>query len=254
MTWPYHFWIAHRGAGKNAPENTMAAFRMGANAGYQAFECDVTLSLDDEPFLLHDATLERTTSGHGSAHARTWAELRKLDAGLWHSTPFANEPLPHLTDIASFCIQQKCAINLELKPQAQKEHETGRVVASQAAKLWAHSSPLPLISSFEPMALQGARDGAAHLPRALLLERIAPDSLLLANQLGCLAIVCHYSTLDPINIKQIHDQGMRCLAYTVNTPLDANRLIQAGIDGLITDAIPIFSPKQPPASTQSINP
>src|SRR5690606_33654791 len=64
-TWPYPLWIAHRGAGKLAPENTLAAFRLGAAYGYRAFECDVKLSADGVPFLLHDATLERTTDGQG---------------------------------------------------------------------------------------------------------------------------------------------------------------------------------------------
>ena len=59
--WPYPLWIAHRGAGKLAPENTLAAFRLGARHGYRAFECDVKLSADGVPFLLHDDTLERTS-------------------------------------------------------------------------------------------------------------------------------------------------------------------------------------------------
>jgi len=69
LPWPYPRWIAHRGAGKLAPENTLAAFRLGAAHGYRAFECDVKLSADGVPFLLHDATLERTTSGRGPAAA-----------------------------------------------------------------------------------------------------------------------------------------------------------------------------------------
>ena len=61
--WPYPFWIAHRGAGKLAPENTLAAFRIGAQYGYSAFECDVKLSADDVPFLLHDAALAAHDAG-----------------------------------------------------------------------------------------------------------------------------------------------------------------------------------------------
>ena len=63
QNWPYPRWIAHRGAGKLAPENTLAAFRLGASHGYRMFECDVKLSADGIPFLLHDATLERTSNG-----------------------------------------------------------------------------------------------------------------------------------------------------------------------------------------------
>ena len=75
MTWPLPFWIAHRGAGKLAPENTLAAFRVGASQGYRAFECDVKLSRDGVPFLLHDAKLDRTTNARGIAGERDWAEL-----------------------------------------------------------------------------------------------------------------------------------------------------------------------------------
>jgi glycerophosphoryl diester phosphodiesterase len=73
--WPYPYWIAHRGAGRLAPENTLAAFRIGAGHGYRAFECDVKLSADGVPFLLHDARLDRTTPERGVAGERTWAEL-----------------------------------------------------------------------------------------------------------------------------------------------------------------------------------
>ena len=89
--WPYPLWIAHRGAGKLAPENTLAAFRVGASRDYRAFECDVKLSADGVPFLLHDSSLDRTTSGHGLASNRTWQELSQLDAGGWHSRTFAGE-------------------------------------------------------------------------------------------------------------------------------------------------------------------
>ena len=77
--WPCPRWIAHRGAGKLAPENTLAAFRLGAAHGYRAFECDVKLSADGVPFLLHDATLERTTNDQGTAGDQPWSALSQLD-------------------------------------------------------------------------------------------------------------------------------------------------------------------------------
>ena len=95
-TWPYPLWIAHRGAGELAPENTLAAFRHGAAHGYRAFECDVKLSADGVPFLLHDATLERTTPRRGVAGELPWGALSRLDAGGWHSAAYAGEPLPSL--------------------------------------------------------------------------------------------------------------------------------------------------------------
>src|SRR5690349_20754028 len=102
--WPYPRWIAHRGAGRLAPENTMAAFRLGASHGYRMFECDAKLSADGVVFLMHDATLERTTNGSGVGGARPWGELVQLDAGSWHSPGFAGEPLPTLENVARWCL------------------------------------------------------------------------------------------------------------------------------------------------------
>ena len=92
--WPYPRWVAHRGAGKLAPENTMSAFRLGAQHGYRFFECDAKLSQDGVLFLMHDATLDRTTNGHGIGGELTMGEIAQLDAGSWHSRAFAGESLP----------------------------------------------------------------------------------------------------------------------------------------------------------------
>ncbi|MEY3273561.1 MAG: cytoplasmic glycerophosphoryl diester phosphodiesterase UgpQ [Pseudomonadota bacterium] len=91
--WPLPRWIAHRGAGKLAPENTLAAFRLGAAHGYRAFECDVKLSADGVPFLLHDTTLKRTTPARGTAGDRPWAELSRLDAGVGLISMLSAKPL-----------------------------------------------------------------------------------------------------------------------------------------------------------------
>src|SRR5215216_2570860 len=114
--WPYPFWIAHRGAGKLAPENTLAAFRLGAQHGYRMFECDVKLSADGVPFLLHDATLDRTSSGRGGAAGFTWSELSRLDAGSWRGRAFAGEPPASLAGLAAFCLRNGFALDIEIKP------------------------------------------------------------------------------------------------------------------------------------------
>jgi glycerophosphoryl diester phosphodiesterase len=113
--WPYPRRIAHRGAGKLAPENTLAAFRVGAAHGYRAFECDVKLAADGVPFLLHDATLQRTTSGRGPAAALPWNALSRLDAGGWHSPSYAGEPPASLAAVAAFCLRNGFALNVEIK-------------------------------------------------------------------------------------------------------------------------------------------
>jgi glycerophosphoryl diester phosphodiesterase len=240
--WPYPLWIAHRGAGKLAPENTLAAFRLGAAHGYRAFECDVKLSRDGVPFLLHDATLQRTTSGHGPAAALDWSELARLDAGGWHGRTYAGEPPPSFESIARFCLRNGFALDIEIKPSPGSERITGEVVARAADTLWAGAAPLPLLTSFQPAALEGAREAAPRLPRALLLDTLRSGWLDEARALGCVAVVTNYSVIDAAVLALIHGAGLRALVYTVNDPAAAHRLHALGIDGIVTDAVDRFSP------------
>jgi glycerophosphoryl diester phosphodiesterase len=240
--WPYPRWIAHRGAGKLAPENTLAAFRVGASHGYRAFECDVKLSADGVPFLLHDATLQRTTPEHGIAGERPWGELSRLDAGAWLGRTWAGEPIPSLELIARYCIVNGFPLNIEIKPTPGAEEETGRVVSQQVQRLWQGQPAWPLLSSFQPAALAAAQAQAPELPRALLLAGLSEGWLERAQQLGCAAVVADYPSMSAAAIERLHGAGLRALAYTVNDEAGAAWLLGNGIDGLITDAVDRFSP------------
>ena len=240
--WPYPFWIAHRGAGKLAPENTLAAFRLGTQHGYRMVECDVKLSADGVPFLLHDATLPRTTTGQGVAGELAWVELSQLDAGSWHSRAFAGEPLPTLATVARFCQANGFALNIEIKPTPGQEADTGRVVALAARTLWSPTLPLPLLTSFQPDSLAAAQAAAPELPRGLLLDTLWTGWLDAARQLGCRAVVCNHTLWDAHTVAQVHAAGMRCISYTVNDEWAAQRLIALGTDGIITDRVDLFNP------------
>lgn len=240
--WPYPRWIAHRGAGRLAPENTLAAFRLGAQHGWRMFECDVQLSADDLPFLLHDATLERTTQGWGLAGRQPWAALSRLDAGSWHSRAFAGEPLPTLENVARFCLANGYFLNIEIKPPEGAERHTGKVVARHAARLWQRAAVPPLLSSFQVEALRGAQAGAPALPRGLLLDQLWTGWLETALTLGCLAVVGHHALWDASSLTQAKSAGLRCLSYTVNDELAAQRLFELGADGIISDRVDLFSP------------
>jgi glycerophosphoryl diester phosphodiesterase len=240
--WPYPRWVAHRGAGRLAPENTLAAFRVGASFGYRAFECDVKLSADDVPFLLHDATLQRTTSGQGRAADLAWSELARLDAGAWHSRAFAGEPPASLEGVAAFCLANGHALNIELKPTPGSEAETGHVVAEHCLRLWRQAAQPPLFSSFQPAALAAAQAAAPAIPRALLLDQLRPGWLDEAKALGCVAVVTAYPLMDDAVLALAHAAGLRGLCYTVNDPAEAVRLGALGIDAIITDAVDRFSP------------
>jgi glycerophosphoryl diester phosphodiesterase len=240
--WPYPLWIAHRGAGTLAPENTLAAFRLGAQHGYRCFECDVKLSADGVPFLLHDATLERTTSGRGAAGELDWAALARLDAGSWHGRSWAGEPLTTLQALARWARANGFLLDLEIKPTPGREQETGRVVAQRVRELWAGDAAPPLLSSFRPDALRAAQEAAPELPRSLLLDSLWPGWEGEARALGCVAVITHHPLMDGALIERIKAEGWRALCYTVNEPAEAERLLALGIDGIVTDAVDRFAP------------
>ena len=240
--WPYPRWIAHRGAGKLAPENTLAAFRLGARHGYRMFECDVKLSADDVPFLLHDASLNRTTNGSGTAGDHPWHVLSQLDAGSWHSRSYAGEPLPSFENIARFCQHNGWFLNIEIKPTPGTERHTGEVVARHAARLWQSAEAPPLLTSFDPQALEGAQASAPRLPRGLLLDQLRAGWLETALRLQCVAIVCNHSLWDTSTVTQAHSAGFKTLSYTVNDEWAAQRLMALGTHGIITDRVDLFSP------------
>jgi glycerophosphoryl diester phosphodiesterase len=243
--WPLPRWVAHRGAGRSAPENTLAAFRHGAGFGYRAFECDVKLSRDGVPFLLHDATLDRTTPERGLAAARDWAELSRLDAGGWHSRLHAGEPLPSLQAIAGFVQRNGFALNIEIKPTPGAEAETGQQVALACTRLWAGAASPLLFSSFRPEALQAAAAAAPAIPRALLLDALWSGWEAVTAELGCVGAVLNHTLIDTRLTSQLRGMGLHLGCYTVNDPVDAQRLLALGVDSLITDAVDRFSPVAP---------
>lgn len=243
--WPYPRWIAHRGAGKLAPENTLAAFRLGAAHGYRMFECDAKLSADGKVFLLHDDTLERTSNGHGLGGDQPWSTLSQLDAGSWHSRSFAGEPLATLESVARFCRANAFGLNIEIKPTPGLEAQTGRAVAAAAQRLW-QDQPCwpPLLTSFKPESLRAAMATAPELPRGLLLDTLWDGWKSVARSLNCVAIVCNHALWDAALVASAQAADLRTLAYTVNDDWAAQRLLDLGLDGIITDRVDLFAPSR----------
>ena len=237
-TWPYPRWFAHRGAGKLAPENTMAAFRLGAQSGWKMFECDVKLSQDGIPFLLHDATLERTTNGQGIAGNLPWSALSQLDAGGWHSPQYAGETLPTLANVAQFCLANGYFLDLEIKPTPGTEAITGKVVAEHAARLWAKAATPPFLTSFQQDALAAAQQAAPHLPRGLLVDVWSDDCLEHAQRLQCAALVCNQNIWNAERIRTVKKLGMHCISYTVTTEEKLAELLALDAEhGIVSDCI-----------------
>lgn len=245
LHWPYPLWIAHRGAGKLAPENTLAAFQLGAQHAYRMFECDVKLSADGILYLLHDAHLDRTTNQQGSPAALTWQALAQLDAGSWHSPAYQGEPLMRLQTLLEWCNAQQLCLNIEIKPLRGQEVATGLAVVQLLEAMrpsWPQNLPLPLLSSFSIPALEAVRAQKTPAPSALLIERWSEDTLQQVQALGCAALVAHYPLWSAERVAHIHALGLHALSYTVNDTVTAQALVAMQIDGIITDAIDCLTP------------
>ena len=115
-------------------------------------------------------------------------------------------------------------------------------MARQAAALWRDAAVPPLLTSFQVDALKGAATAAPELPRGLLLDTRWNGWLETARELGCVAIVCNHALWGAAVVAQVHGAGLRALSYTVNDDWAAQRLIDLGTDGIITDRVDLFSP------------
>jgi glycerophosphoryl diester phosphodiesterase len=244
--WNYPKTIAHRGAGKLAPENTLAAIRYGVSLGYRATEIDVKLSADGVSVLMHDDTCERTTNGFGWVRDKTLRELSQLDAGARHSAPFVGEPIPTYANVLAYCIANGVALNTEIKPSTGTEPDTGASVAIETRSLLAHykvpNTMSPLLSSFSTEALMAARDAAAELPRAHLFENPLPaDWLAKCKAVDATALDANWRTLTADIVKTAHDNGLYVACYTCNDLEIAEKLWRWGVNSVITDAVDVIA-------------
>jgi glycerophosphoryl diester phosphodiesterase len=243
--WPYPKLFAHRGGGSLAPENTLAAVRVGQSLGFRAHEFDVKLSKDGVAMLLHDETLGRTTSGRGRACDFTWAQLLELDAGAWHSERFRGERLASFEAVARLLIEHGDAANVEIKPTPGFERETGAAVAAEAARLWAGAKVPPLLSSFDFEAVIAAKECAPGLPRGWLTDEFGEADWARLEKLEAVSLHANHETFDVKTVARLHDKGYRVMLYTVNDVATAERLFDAGVDGLFTDNLKVFAERFP---------
>ncbi|OZI35862.1 glycerophosphodiester phosphodiesterase [Bordetella genomosp. 1] len=240
--WPYSPYIAHRGGGRLAPENTLAAMRVGAAQGFTMFEFDVKLSADNVAIVMHDDTVDRTSDGHGPAAAQTYTQLSLLDAGSWHSPAYAGEPIPSFAAVARYTRANGIACNVEIKPCPGREVETGAIVARLCSQYWAGADVPPLLSSFAEASLAIAQRVAPKLPRALLVETVPADWEARLNQYDCVALNINHKDATPELIDAVHAAGYRIAAWTVNDPERARLLLDWGIDGIFTDVLDQIRP------------
>ena len=259
--WPYPRVLAHRGGGALAPENTIAAIRVGLECGFRAVEFDAMLTGDEVPVLMHDPTLERTALIVGAVSERSAAELERTDVGGWHSARFVGETVPTLQRTLRFCRDHDIWPNIEIKPAPGFEVATGAAIARVTAHVYAdlirpggdradQADPrVPLLSSFAPAALIAAREVEPSLPRGWLVDSVPPEWRAEIARLDCVALHADHRHLTAVLAREIKQAGKWLFCYTVNSPKRARTIFGWGVDAFCTDAIDRIPANLTPASS-----
>ena len=252
--WPYARVLAHRGGGTLAPENTLAAIRVGIEHGFRAIEFDAMLPRGDTPVLMHDPTLRRTALRPGAVTDFNAAELAGLDVGRWHSLRFTGEPVPSLDETLALCRANDVWCNVEIKPAPGRGALTGRVVAERVGQSYSDVvraggarqesvvPTVPLLSSFSIEALGAARDARPDLPCGWLIDRVPPGWLTRLEGLGCVSLHTNHRYLTASRVAEIKAAGVWLFCYTVNEPARARDLLAWGVDAFCTDRIDLIGP------------
>jgi len=234
MPLPLPRWIAHRGGGTLAPENTLAGIRVAARLGFTAVEFDVMLSGDGTPVLIHDETLERTTDGAGRVCDTPDSVLFALDAGH-------GERIPRLAEAAALCRELGLLANVEIKPATGHEVATAAVVARLTAGLWRGAEVPPLLSSFSLAALAVARDLAPEIRRGVLFEAPPANWYAELRRLQGVSLHCAADLLADEVLAEARAHDIPVLCYTVNSEKQAETLFARGVSGLFTDRPDLFA-------------
>jgi glycerophosphoryl diester phosphodiesterase len=218
--------IAHRGASSYASENTIAAFDLALQMGASHLELDVHLTHDDHLVVIHDDTVDRTTSGTGSVASQTLAALQALDAGAWFGEAFAGARIPTLADVLTR-YQGRAHLHIELK--GHTAHLPQRTVDLVRAHGMAQHVTF---TSFQHTHLQTMRAYAPELPTGWLVGEISDAVIAQAHALGCTQL-CPCAPLVTAEIVQrLHTEGFIVRAWGVANEALMRQVVEAGADGM----------------------
>ena len=227
--------FAHRGASAHAPENTLAAFELALAQGAEGIELDAKLSADGHVVVIHDATVDRTTDGHGRVKDMSLADLRSLGAGLFFAEKYRGEKVPTLEEVFE-ALGKRIFINVELTNYNTPGDHLVESVCMLVKKF--ELQKRVLFSSFFASNLSKARGLLPEVPRGLL----AFNGLLgaWARSFGFAfgryqALHPNLKDVTPQQVQRVHRLERRVHVWTVNATEDMRRLFDWGVDAIFTD-------------------
>ncbi|WP_343564053.1 glycerophosphodiester phosphodiesterase family protein [Kiloniella sp. b19] len=228
---------AHRGASKDCPENSLAAFREAARQGARWIEFDVRLSADEIPVTCHDASLERTGNNPVIIREHPATAIVGQDIGHVFDHSFRNEPLPSLQETIRLFAELGLQGNIEIKSiSSPAEEELSAIAVCECIRThWPDDKPLPLISSFHWGCLKKISDIMPELRLGYLVEELPDDWKEKAAAINSYAIHPWHEPLTADQVRSIREEGYKVAVYTVNDTARAHALLDMGVDSIITD-------------------
>ncbi|MFD0712354.1 glycerophosphodiester phosphodiesterase [Paenibacillus sp. GCM10027626] len=224
--------IAHRGCAGEAPENTLAAFKLAMEQGCDAIELDVHFSKDGEIIVCHDHTIDRTSDGSGAIHELTVQEIQQADAGRWFDERYAGERIPLLSEVFEL-VPPSIMINVEVKDLHGEAGERRLVQFLRETNRVQHV----VISSFNHELLVRLKQQEPELKIGMLYHQQVESHHGLAEQLGAPVFSLHpdFKLLDKAAVADAVDRGLEVYAWTVNSEEDMKLVVGLGVTGVITD-------------------
>jgi glycerophosphoryl diester phosphodiesterase len=234
--------IAHRGGAKLAPENTLAAFENAIALGVDMIEIDVHLSKDKEIIVIHDYTLDRTTNGTGDIKDLTLDEIKQFDAGSWFSENYVNEKVPTLNETLEE-INGRCKLLIEIKDGDERypglEKKIVQTIKAQNASQWV------VIQSFNKKSILRIKEMYPELITYYLMGMNFNEFYSkISNQISegksierkFDGVAPHHPSLDKNKVAFLHNAGYGVFTFTVNDKSDMKKVVEIGVDGIITDS------------------
>ena len=231
---------AHRGGAALWPENSLLAFRNALALGVDFVETDVHLTSDGEVVVLHDPKLDRTTTGIGAVAERRLADLAPIRLRAADGTP-TDEPLPTLAQLLDLLALSRVRLLLEIKIDAARRRYTGieeKVLSVIRAR---GLSARVLIMAFEPDTLRQVRMLDAEIPTVLLISkaRMERDGVAAvvreAQEIRATHLGIDHRAGDAAIVTAARSAKLTLGAWTVNTEPDMRRIVDLGVEILITD-------------------
>ncbi|MUV39710.1 Glycerophosphodiester phosphodiesterase [Lentibacillus sp. JNUCC-1] len=226
--------IAHRGASKQAPENTLPAFDLAWQAGAEGIETDVQLTKDHVPVLIHDERINRTTNGSGYVKDYTFNELKQFDAGGWFDKSFSGTGIISLDDFLNWLSDKPLYLNLELKNN-KIEYKDLEVIVVEHLNHYRILNDTTL-SSFNPHSIERLNQMNPEIDTALLVsKKRGADVVQKAHSIGAKSLHIKYKFLTPALAAQCRQKNIALRVFTVNSSRRMAHCFQTACTGIFTD-------------------